>query len=231
MKRLLAALVFLPSLSLAQDLNRRVEGGDILYSGTGEAQSLRRAALEAQNHAVRGLVVECGAAPAEAKLYERAIVESSGSYRVTFTVGVDFDSCERMRGTPARERQRYANQQLMKDFAAEDKPDAPSILEVIRSGFEGVRGRLKHVDDGLERAHSRLDRIEDRLDQRQYPVQPVIQVSAVNRAQSSVCEAQYRSLLQSAQMAALENTPPGNMAQGRARDLYNQAMMIRSSCQ
>lgn len=231
MRAIIAAVLLLPSLSLAQDLNRRVIGGDILYSGTGSASELKRAILEAQNHAVRGLVIECGAAPAEAKLFERSIVEGSDSYRVTFTVGVDFDSCERMRGTPARERQRYANQQLMKDFAAEDKPDAPSILEVIRSGFEGVRGRLKRVDDGLEQANSRLDRIEDRLDQRPYPVQPVIQVSAVNRAPSSVCETQYRSILQSAQMAALENTPPGNMAQGRARDLYNQAMMIRSSCQ
>lgn len=231
MRCLAAALLFLPSIALAQDLNRRVEGGDILYSGTGESSSLRRASLEAQNHAVRGLVVECGSAPAEAKLFERAIVETSGSYRATFTVGVDFDACERMRRIPARDRERYANQQLMRDFIAEDKPDAPSILEVIRSGFEGVRGRLERVDGGLERAHSRLDRIEDKLDRRPHPVQPVIQVSAVNSAPSSVCEAQYRSLFQNAQMAALENTPPGNMAQGRARDLYNQAMMIRSSCQ
>ena len=225
-----AALFLLPIAAHAQDLGRHVVGGDILYRGIGVSRSLKDAVFDAQNHAVRGLVAECGVPPAQAKVFEQVIERDDSGFTATIQVGVDIDSCERLQATPPDERPKYANHQLLKDFEAGHRPDGNRVFEAVKRGFERLGEKLDEVNGDLERAHSRLDRIEGRLHAQPRPTQDaLVQVSRVS-APAPMCEAQYQSLIQSAQLAALENTPPGNMAQGRARDLYNQAMMLRASC-
>jgi hypothetical protein len=222
-------LLLVAATANAQDLNRRVVGGDILYRGVSVQKTSTKAVLEAQNNAVRHLIVECGVAPAESKVYEQKVSRTDQGFEAEVAVGVDFQSCETTKGLPKDKKAKYSNIQLMKDFNKEDSKADEGLVELVKSGFEKINNSIEETQAGLQEVNEKIDRIESMR-----PV-TIIQAPRPSFAQAqpsnNLCEQQAQRLLSMARMEAVNNTPPGNMAQGRAADYYNQAMSMRASCQ
>lgn len=97
---------------------RTVEGGYIIYVGTGDDVMADRAQLKAESQAVEDLANECSFVPKGSRTEDRFLEPQGRGYRAYAKVAIEFADCEQAKRTnDPQEIKKLANERLTKQLA------------------------------------------------------------------------------------------------------------------
>lgn len=182
---------------------RHVVGGDIMHESRAPGRS-PEALWIAQAMAVHAVVSECGFAHKDIRIFSHGYDNGDA----VVMAGIPYESCDEAKRASPLQRKSLENSELAAD------------QELLRKRA-AARPEPKAAPDRTEEI---LDKIEDLASKLDRPTPaPVVLVQRVVASPSEGCRAQREALLRRASAAAAHNYPPGNMTEGQALDLFNQA--------
>jgi hypothetical protein len=234
----IATAIFSQHVS-AQD-GRSVVNGTIIYTGTARETNDTKALFIAEQEAIKLLLVECKLPHREMKVFKKNLGIAENIFVATVEVGITFEDCDEAKRASPELAKKISNPNVEADQEAyrlyiqqqlgiSAKPF--DLIAYLDTHFKGVSSRFDATNE-------RLNDIERKLDERPGPAHTIMiqpqasaQPSQSLKPINSACQAHYNSLISQAQTAAASNFPPGNLAQGQAAILYNQAQAVMRGCQ
>jgi hypothetical protein len=228
------ALLFLPAAALAdQGETRQVVGGDILYTASAASDDSTAAAFLADQAAIHAVISECKLPSRDIKVFKKGLEATASGYRATSTAGISMESCDEARR--ARDPSKLTSPQIAADQAAYDKHMKKKLGLDKKPDFDlkSYLGRhFDKTDAALDAIARKLDALEQRQPAQAQPERVIVvqQPSPASGGDGGACKAMADSLMAQAMVAANENYPRGNLAQGRASELWNQAAIMSRRC-
>lgn len=212
----------------ASAFERQVIGGDILYTSVAEASDASSSAFLAEQASIRLVITECSIPHKGIKIWNTYTKSTDNGFRSEAVSGISFENCEEGKGS--KNPQSLINPAIVKSQAIYSR-HLEHVLGIEKKAAKAPvmnEKQLKSIDEKLAELSHKLDRRQDA------PVQQVIVIresaSVPSQPSQSFCHTQYASLMDQANTEAQHNYPPGNLAQGHARDLMNQADAVRRGC-
>lgn len=223
-------LILAPAVSYVEADERRIEGSDILYTGTAVAINDSDALFRASAIGIKLIISECTAPPIGTKLFSKSVTQVPEGYRAIVQVGTDLDACEEIKRASGDRKSQLTNQSLQRDVdlynawlkknhIPDDTPKVETgIIDRLNKGFDGIQERLDETDAKL---------LE--LRQNHAGSKVILEKTILVGGSKEACEYKYKKLLNKAIMAAQLNTPP-LLTEGKAADYYEQAQEIAREC-
>jgi hypothetical protein len=221
------------SLLNAHAEQRQVLGGDILYQGeAATVDDLDSALFKATAIAVKAIIVECGGASRDIKIFDTKTIVGPKESRAIVTAGLPFDACEKMKRASPQKRLALTNHRLEKDVALYDrwleakhlpdthaiKVDTSAIMSRLNQGFDDLQSRFDETD-------SQIQELRSRPTERTLVVEKKVLVGTAKDA----CIKWYQRAFAKAQnIACLYDHC--NLTGQRASEYYEEALAISREC-
>ena len=227
--------LFASVLRAEEGENRHVVGGDVIYTVTSHSSTEEEAAYLAQMGVLQLTATECGVVHKSMKFFDQKVEPLADGFRATVTGGLPIEECIAAKDAKSKEGiehpvlwPQYRNYIAKKEIISEDKSNA--LMKWFKSKFNVLHKDHVETTERLNTIEDKIDRLANRESAVAVPVSPQGQVQAPSQPTSSkkkdACEAKRRRLQFRAQVAALDNVPPGNMADGEAYDLAEEARLL-----